>query len=256
MNDKFYFYVCNGEFNGFYGDSRKFPRGTKVILYKYVLENKGEFKRISFDASNTNHIKTRIIRIFESLLSFFQSSLLNRKMTTVKVIIIDGENEFVEKDKIWEYYSNHQQDYSTLSELMCQYFKKLTEIAQEVYNKEKLGIWRPKCVTVITHWGGQGVDDREQALIKAVASISIDNKQFKKWITVASSSTRQEAFPTGYNPFVSKVNPAKLPTADVCKILERTLPLAGYINWDDVRETTGEAELKRYYDRLMLKLNH
>ncbi len=217
MDDKFIFYVCDNEFRA------------------------GEYKGFAGDEEQApNGVGFKCLHTTNSL-------------ETLNVIVVDG-NTLTAKQDVLGYYDSVQQVDSELSSLICKYFKELEKIARHAFKKCNLGVWQPEHVTVITHWGGDPVDTREKDFTRAVNAIIDSDK--RKWKTVASSSTRQEAFPKGFNPFVTTGNAANLPTAAVCEILERNLPLAGTINWGNVKETTDEAELKRYYDRLMLKLNH
>lgn len=217
MNDKFFFYVCDNEFRS------------------------GVYKGFAGDEEHTpNAVGFKYLHGTNS-------------SETMNVIVVDGE-VLTAKQEVLDHYNAVPQVDPELSSLICKYFKALEKIAQHVFKKCNFGVWQPKHVTVITHWGGDPVDARENDFAKAVNAIVDKDKQ--KWKTVASSSTRQEAFPKGFNPFVTTGNAANLPTAAVCEILEMNLPLAGKIDWEDVEKTTDEAELKRYYDRLMLKLNH
>lgn len=217
MNDKFYFYVCDNEFRA------------------------GKYKGFAGDEEQTpNGVGFKCLHD-------------TNFSETMNVIVVDG-NTLTAKQDVLGYYDSVQQVDSELSSLICKYFKELEKIARHVFKKCNFGIWQPKHVTVITHWGGDPVDARENDFARAVNAIVDSNK--REWKTVASSSTRQEAFPKEFNPFFNTGDAAKLPTAAVCEILEKNLPLAGKIDWEDVEKTTDEAELKRYYDRLMLKLNH
>lgn len=218
MNDTFFFYVGDYEFDNFIGD----PVLRDDVYVKFLVET-------SEDKTGKSNQKT------------------------VSVIVVDGR-ELAEKGAVREYYDLCPEDFIDLGNKMCGYFKKLSRIAQEVYNEAHLGNWAPECVVVITHWKGAPVDQREKDLVAAVNTIPANNNPFQKWKTVASSSTRQDAFPKENNPFEN--NSAALPTAAICESLARHLRIAGEIKWLEVAETTNETELKKYYDRLMLKLNH
>ncbi len=262
MSGKFYFYVSKGagkkedEFFSFSGKDELKKIGKHV---KYSKENFAESIMAPRNTHLANGIKERVVWKLKHLWDSLISTLLYSKRT-VNVVVVYGEG-FTEKKRVLDEYERRsrcgsmcEKDYHDLGELMLEYFKKLATIGRRVYVNEMLGDWRPESVTVITHWGCSGVGKIEEDLAMAVSSIA--DEQFKKWRTVASSSTRKEAFPKGFNPFVNAGDAAKLPTAAVCEILEMKLPLAGKIDWDDAEKTTDEAKLKRYYDRLMLKLNH
>lgn len=218
MNNNFFFYVCDDEFDRFKRDDEdktiNIRNSDEQVRYKY---------REELDEDNHRN---------------------------VYVIVVDGAS-MVSKENT---HKNFKLAPNELAKFITKYFEELEEIAQDVF--EEMGEeWSPERVTVLTHWGGEPVDDKEEAFSRAVATFTNENR-FRMWRIVSSSSTRQEAFPKGFNPFVTTGNAANLPTATVCEILERNLPFAGKIDWVDAAKTTDEAELKRYYDRLMLKLNH
>ena len=271
MNEQFYFYVSKGgegdEFIGFRrqddkNDYATVEIGSQSIHVKYSVDEFDESIIPPYNTHSENGIKERVVLKLKNLWGSLMTALMFPKRT-VNVIVVSGEG-FTEKQRVRDKHNKrseigingviYESDYCDLGNLMLEYFQKLEAIARKVYENEKIGEWNPKSVAVITHWGGSNVEKIEENLAKVVNCIA--NEQFKKWRTVASSSTRQEAFPEGFNPFVTTGNAANLPTAAVCEILERNLPLAGKIDWEDAAKTTDEAKLKRYYDRLMLKLNH
>ena len=234
--------------------------GDQTLHFKYSVEKLDGSKIASSRTFGANGIRVRVVQMLKNLWFFFKS-FLGRKNGVVNVIVVSGKG-FTEKETIRAFHDNNylkcdsKQLCFSLSLLMTKYFEKLVSIGRFVYARENLGKWQPERVTVITHWGGSGpsgVGKREEVLAKAVNYIN--DEWFKQWEIVASSSTRKEAFPKGFNPFGNN-GAAKLPTTDICEILVEKLPLMDDIDWKDVENATDEMTLKKQYDKLMLKLNH
>ena len=223
MNDKFYFYVCDSE---------------------YCTGRYNGFKGGEPDNNITEFTTPEGVDI-----KFCKESDGN-----VCVIVVNGKD--VDSKRIVGKCYHSNDDKQILSVRIADYFEALAKIAERTFDEYALGSWNPKYVTVITHWGGSPVEDREAKIADAAVEISDD--RFKTWKPVSSSSIRRSAFPAGCNPFCVETEvAANLPNVEDCQELERTLPSSGEIKWDDVENgTVTDKQLKEYYDRLMLRLNH
>ena len=222
MNGKFYFYVCDneyerGKYNGFSSakDNDIVEDRWEGVSFKYCLDAEDE----------------------------------------IRVIVVNGRQMESKREAATLFRSAFEQ----LKSGITKYFDELTKIAMFVFSKNKLGDWHPDHVVVITHWGSSPVERKERVVTKAVAGIS--DERFRSWSAISSSSIRKKAFPEGYNPFLPNQGfsngflSANLPDARICEQLERKLPSASEIKWGEI-EKVSELELKEYYDRLMRKLNH
>ena len=218
MSNTFYFYVCNGEYKNFKGLLDDIGR---VVECK-VVQAEGAYSDIHCKFSTEGGV--------------------------LSVIVVNGQDV---KSKIvaGECYDH---DAEELSGLMVKYFEDLEKIACDIFSKHGFGGWGNNRVVVITHWGGSPVEDKEAAFSNAVAKIKDD--RFRYWDVISSSSSRQSAFPEGYNPFDTREK-ARLPNAEVCAKLEHDLRAASKIEWKNI-DVASKAELKEMYNRLMLKLNH